>query len=77
MHEAGVGRRSPKRSPAVAAAPAACLATAVLAISAQKHTASTAAVHRGVLVCSYENNAAKEKNKKNLSQFVIRIVLNT
>ena len=37
-------------------------------------SANTPTGHHECLVCSYENNAAKEKN---LSQFVIRIVLLT
>lgn len=38
--------------------------------------ANTATAHHEFLVCSYEN-VAKENTRKNSSQFVIRIVLNT
>lgn len=37
-------------------------------------SANTAVSHREFLVCSYENNAAKEE-KQNPSQLVMRIVL--
>lgn len=51
--------------------------TVLFKFPVQKDTlANTATAHHEFLVCSYENNAAKEK-KKNLSQFVIRIVLLT